>query len=458
MDKGKQLTEVAIRAAIRGAVERGRPRWMHEARGRSRGALSLRIGASGSAVWFFRYWHDGQHRYDRLAPYGAAADELGLAAARDECDAAAAKRATVPDGDLIAQRREDRRKAKADRAAREAARIDREAHTLRKLLDAYVAHLRAAGKTLTAEDARRLLTLHVYEPFAAVADAPAVEFTPEQAADVLRRLVNAQPKPKRRTAAKVRSFVGAAFGLAMKASTDADAPAALKGFRIVANPMRATATVKGATGTKDRALRDAEVRALVRRLAKLDTPAADALRLSLLLGGQRMRQLLRAEVADFDADARTLRLWDAKGRRSEPREHVLPLTDDALAIVERRAAVARRLGVASLFATGAKTVLHHDTAALLARTTAEAMVEAKEAETLFGAGDFRRTVESRLAEMGISPEVRNRIQSHGLGGIVNRHYNRSEWLGPMRTALDAWGAWLAAEPASNVRPLRAARA
>lgn len=454
MDKGK-LTEVAIRAAIRGASERERPRWMHEPRGRGRGALSLRIGANGSAVWYFRHHHDGQHRYDPIGHYGAAADELGLAAARAACDAAAALRATVPDGNLIAQRREDRRKAKADRAAREAARIDREAHTLRKLLDAYVAHLKAADKTLTAEDARRLLTLHVYEPFAAVADAPAVEFTPEQAADVLRRLVTAG---KRRTAAKVRSFVGAAFGLAMKSATDADAPAALKGFRITANPMRATATVKGASGTRDRALRDTEVRALSRRLAKLDTPAADALRLSLLLGGQRMRQLLRAEVADIDADARTLRLWDAKGRRSEPREHVLPLTDDALAIVERRAAVARRLGVASLFATGAKTVLHHDTAALFARTTAEAMVKAKEAETPFGAGDFRRTVESRLAEMGISPEVRNRIQSHGLGGIVNRHYNRSEWIGPMRAALDAWGAWLAAEPASNVRPLRAARA
>ena len=51
-----------------------------------------------------------------------------------------------------------------------------------------------------------------------------------------------------------------------------------------------------------------------------------ALLLALYAGGQRMAQLLRAKVGDFDQDTATLRLWDGKGKRTQPREHLLPLS------------------------------------------------------------------------------------------------------------------------------------
>ena len=46
------------------------------------------------------------------------------------------------------------------------------------------------------------------------------------------------------------------------------------------------------------------------------------------------------------------------------------------------------------------------------------MAEAGELEKgPFTAGDLRRTVETRLAAVGVSAEVRAQLQSHGLGGI-----------------------------------------
>jgi hypothetical protein len=60
-------------------------------------------------------------------------------------------------------------------------------------------------------------------------------------------------------------------------------------------------------------------------------PAA-FLRFNLLLGGQRIEQLLRAGWVDFDFTQRVLTLKDGKGRPGMwVRDHLVPLTDWALA-------------------------------------------------------------------------------------------------------------------------------
>ena len=60
------------------------------------------------------------------------------------------------------------------------------------------------------------------------------------------------------------------------------------------------------------------------------------------IGFRCMAQLLRAKVGDFDQDTATLRLWDGKGKRTQPREHLLPLAPHAAAM---RANLAEDLGV-----------------------------------------------------------------------------------------------------------------
>ncbi|MDB4224950.1 integrase, partial [Granulosicoccus sp.] len=50
----------------------------------------------------------------------------------------------------------------------------------------------------------------------------------------------------------------------------------------------------------------------------------------------------------------------------------------------------------------------------------------------------RRTCETMLASMGISRDLRAQIQSHGLSGIQQRHYDKHDYLSEKRAALDSW--------------------
>ena len=66
------------------------------------------------------------------------------------------------------------------------------------------------------------------------------------------------------------------------------------------------------------------------------------------------------------------------------------------------------------------------------------MVEAGEARSPFEMRDIRRTCETMFAAMGISSEVRAQIQSHGLGGVQNRHYDRHSYMAEKREVLVKW--------------------
>ena len=56
----------------------------------------------------------------------------------------------------------------------------------------------------------------------------------------------------------------------------------------------------------------------------------------------------------------------------------------------------------------------------------------------FSMRDLRRTAETHMAALGISSDVRAQIQSHGLGGIQARHYDRHDYMLEKRAALALW--------------------
>ena len=56
--------------------------------------------------------------------------------------------------------------------------------------------------------------------------------------------------------------------------------------------------------------------------------------------------------------------------------------------------------------------------------------------SIFTTGDLRRTVETRLAAEGVSQEIRAQLQSHGLGGVQARHYDRHDYIEEKYSALE----------------------
>ena len=69
-------------------------------------------------------------------------------------------------------------------------------------------------------------------------------------------------------------------------------------------------------------------------------------------------------------------------------------------------------------------------------------VSTREARQGFELRDLRRTCETMLAAMGVSKDIRAQLQSHGLSGVQQRHYNRHEYMLEKRAALEKWGRQL----------------
>jgi len=144
-------------------------------------------------------------------------------------------------------------------------------------------------------------------------------------------------------------------------------------------------------------------------------------------------------VPDYDKEAGTLRLWDGKGKRSEPREHLLPLGPEGAALASELEARAKRLTTPWLFSSHGKVRVTDSTPGKrVAEIAADMKCEA------FNLRDIRRTVETMLAGMGISRDTRAQLLSHGLSGVQSVHYDRHSYMDEKRAALLAWEARLQA--------------
>jgi integrase len=335
-------------------------------------------------------------------------------------------------------------KASQEAAAREA--DERSRYTLRALAEAYAAHLDGKGKARSAAATRSAFKCHVLN-HPEIADAPARDVTAHQVAALVRKVREAG---KERAAGILRSYLSAAFNAAKRAPFDSAMPADLIPFAIEHNPVDSVPAIAVKAG--NRTLSADELRAYIKALG--DDLADRALRLALLAGGQRMAQLLRATVGDWNADTATLRLWDGKGKRSAAREHLLPLAPKAAAMVAALVERAEANESPWLFSTHGKVPMTFTTPGKRAAEIAAGMKGEP-----FDLRDIRRTCETMLAGMGISRDTRAQLLSHGISGVQAAHYDRHGYTDEKRAALVAWESRLDAlekgeNPAGNVRTLR----
>jgi len=201
---------------------------------------------------------------------------------------------------------------------------------------------------------------------------------------------------------------------------------------------------------RDRVLSASELRKFLEQVLALEEGVKrDVLLLALYLGGQRPAQLLRARLTDLDLSAKTLTLRDEKGARSQPRIHVLPLTKSAHDILQRLATRSSGFGAQEdgksppLFTTLGKQLLRLETLSSTVAEIAREMTKAGEVTEHFQLRDLRRTCETMLASLRIPLEVRGQLQSHGLGGVQARHYDRHGYMDEKLEALQKWERYLA---------------
>ena len=373
-------------------------------------------------------------------------------------------------------------RARIETAARARAEEERKAKsgTLKAMLDGYVAHLERQGKTDSASDARNLFrhNIHDSQAFPHLAAMRASQISHQDISAILARLID---RGAGRSAAKLRSYLRAAFAAALQASSDPTIHPDLHEFDLSGNPA-ASVPAKALARynvARERTLNATELKAFMDASGmaeclgiepvapsgrKEDPPPVlselnrDVLSLCVLLGGQRLAQLVRLKPAHVDRDETSIVLFDAKGARKQPRTHHLPLTERTTTIIERHLKRAEDEELSYLFTNNGKVPVRVETLSGVVNEVSAYLLRHKRVREPFQLRDIRRTCETALAAAGVSKDIRAQILSHGLGGVQDRHYDRHQYMDEKRHALEMWDARLieiaSGEPREKVVPMR----
>jgi integrase len=176
----------------------------------------------------------------------------------------------------------------------------------------------------------------------------------------------------------------------------------------------------------DRVLTDAELRELWSGLDKRPGTASDALRLRLLLG-QRGAEVIGMRWSEINFADQAWELPAARTKNGRP--HVVPLPPTTMALLKR-----------------VRAELPEDEPRVFPGLTAWTDDQRELSKIHDGAyewKDLRRTVSTRLAELGVSEEVIGRTLNHARYTVTSRHYIKHKYVPETRSALEAWDGTLA---------------
>jgi len=375
------------------------------------GSLMLVVRPGRSATWMARWQLAGRRQKMSLGRY----PEMPLRDAR----AAFGERVRLP---LLAG------KNPKTTAARHGAA------TVEALFRSYVDKIRAEGKRTWDRFDGVLLSSAPNCADRLGRDRLAADVTPGDVVACIRPWFDAG---HRRQADIARTAMQAAFNHGLRSANSYTAEGGCDwGLRM--NPAAAVEKDAAASVARDRHLSVEELRLL---WSSLDgrgwyADTADAVRL-LLLCGQRVRETLRADGADFDLAAGTWNMPGAKTKNGKP--HSLPLPASAVPVV--RGLIARH-GAGPLFPAraGAKSDRLADTSIghALARWCASTGLAHCQPR------DMRRTWKSRAGEAGVDRFTRDLIQQHAQSDTGSKHYDRTDYTPRMREAMAAWNCWFTA--------------
>ena len=172
---------------------------------------------------------------------------------------------------------------------------------------------------------------------------------------------------------------------------------------------------------RDRVLTDVELRALCTGLDAQPGAAADAMRLRVLLG-QRGGETAGMLWKELDLEAGVWTMPPPRTKNKKP--HSVPLSPTALELITKRRAVVPE-DEPRVFP--ALTLVDYDSRAL-------AVIHGGAYEWK----DLRRTVATRLAELGFDETTIGRVLNHARHTITGKHYNVHTYDVEKRQALEAW--------------------
>jgi integrase len=374
--------------------------------------FGVRVGEHGAKTFVIRYRVGGRQRRLKI---GSAAI-MTLLEARQRARIALAQ--VEQDLDPAAARLEERR--------------ERERNSVAAVAAEYVAkHLKR--NTRRWRDAEQMLARDVLP---ALGDRPLASITRRDVLDVVDAVVDrGSPVSANRVLSLVKRLLGWAV---QRGIVQLNVAAGLK------PPHREK--------PRERALSEAEVRAVWQAFEAMGWPFGSFGEL-LLLTGQRRGEVAGMRWADLDLERGVWRLPGESNKTG--REYLLPLS---LAAVEILRALPR---------IGDGPLVFPSTRAASANPVSGFSRALRAASRLSGVEgwhwhDLRRTCATGMARLNVPPHVVERILNHGGGStmsVIARTYNTHSYQSEMRQALEAWAREverIVSGAESRVLPLRTA--
>jgi integrase len=372
--------------------------------------LYLRIARGGSKTWVFRYMVDGRAREMGLGPL----NDVTLAKARD--DARKARQQIRDDIDPIEARRAKRAALQVERA---------KAVTFRECAEAYIAAHR--GEWSNAKHVHQWNKTFLLEaPYvpAAITALPVAAIDEAIVMKILRPLWEATPV----TASRVRGRVEVVLDWATASKFRASGP----------NPARWKGHLEHLLAKAEKqnkhlaALPFEEIPDFMAELRRQSGVGARALEFAILTAA-RTGEVLGAQWDEMDLPAK---LWVIPAERMKAeKEHRVPLSDRAIAIVEEMRAAQRR---GDLVFPGAKGRgrLSHEVMLRVLREIGRRNVTAHGFRSSFRdwAGD-RTNFPRDVAEAALA---------HAVGNKVEAAYRRGSAFAKRRQLMAAWARFAGA--------------
>lgn len=388
---------------------------------RGQGRLGVRVNTSGEKVFVYRYFIGGKAKFIQLGLFPS----LTLDAAGERCREFAGwmKAGIDPKTEI------DR--LSCEQEARE--KIEAEKGSIKQLIDSYIWKMKADGKRTHADVLRRL-EKDVYPVIPPTTKAKDV--TP---LDIKQILTNMIQRGAVVQSNRVRSYLHAAFQYGLTADLDPMNNRQDVIFGLTTNPVSVVPRQASAEKPGENWLKLNELLQLMDTF----TTAKDVgwqmgqfLRFCVFTGGNRPYELSVCEWDHVNWDDKTLLIIADNSKNKK--EHLIPLTDSLLHILRE---------LKQRNTSGSKFIFPQRDEEKQLRTDSFAQAISYYREQFpdfpyFVGRDIRRTCKTLMGELGISKELRDRVQNHAFQDVSSKHYDRYTYLPEKRRALEAWEARL----------------
>jgi integrase len=343
--------------------------------------FGVRLRAGGSRTWIYQYRIGSKQRRMVLG----SANSVPLALARENASQLEAKVRLGGDPAMV----------------KETARRDAD-NTFGALVARYLESRKSEWRPRSEREVTRHLTLYA-KPLHRL---PITAVSQRDVADLLSGVAKDAGNV---TSNRVRASMAAFLGWIIR-----------EGIRLPEGNVAAY-TNKREERSRDRVLSDAELKTIWHACPANDYGAILKL---LMLTGQRAGEIAALRWSEIHDDQIVL----SAERTKNARTHVVPLSEPAKVIL------------AAFTAKGRSCVFGRDNRGFCGWSTAKESIDARIALAHWTPHDLRRTVATRMAELGVQPHVIEAVLNHVSGhkGGVAGIYNRATYDKEKREALNLW--------------------